>query len=168
MYINCAFDIADLRKIYDLGVQYIARMSALKLQFEKFLEFWGPPIVWAIVIFSFSSRTFAPVSQVYWQDFIAHKIVHVIEYMILSLLLFRGFLNSGQTRKKSFVASLVFSFAYGMTDELHQSLTPGRDPQLRDVLIDGMAATLGLWVVAYRLPFAPHKIQGFAKRIQIL
>ena len=39
--------------------------------------------------------------------------------------------------------SLIFSFLYACTDELHQIFVPGRSAQFRDVLIDTLGASFG-------------------------
>jgi len=33
---------------------------------------------------------------------------------------------------------------YGFTDEFHQSFTPGREPRIRDVIIDTIGGALGV------------------------
>lgn len=48
-------------------------------------------------------------------------------------------------------AAALLSLAYAVSDEYHQSWTPGRHPSWIDVGIDAIGATLGLWVVAPQL-----------------
>lgn len=62
---------------------------------RQLVFFWLPVIVWLLIIFSFSSRPTGVASQISWQDFIVKKTAHVVEYAILSFLLFRALLNSG-------------------------------------------------------------------------
>lgn len=105
-----------------------------------------------VVIFWFSSRPVAKVSEIYWPDFFLKKTAHLIEYAILFILLFRASKNV----KLSFLI-LVF---YALSDELHQSFTNGRDASLRDVFIDSLGGYLGLWFQKNLLPKAPKKLKN--------
>ena len=111
-------------------------MKKLKIYFLHFLIYWLPFIVWAVVIFSFSSNPTVKTSEVHWQDFFIKKTAHVVEYFVFSLLLYRGMINSGMKSKNIILIVVLTTFLYGLTDEFHQSFTPGREPKLRDVLID--------------------------------
>lgn len=122
-----------------------------------FLKYWLPPVMWAAVIFAFSSRPTATVSEIYWSDFFFKKFIHLVEYGILATLLYRGLINSKMQKTKAGYLSILLSFLYGASDEFHQSLTPGRDPTLRDVIIDTVGAGLAiyfLWKWTSKLPKA--------------
>lgn len=45
--------------------------------------------------------------------------------------------------KYTLAMSILFSFLYACTDELHQIFVPGRSAQFRDVLIDTLGASFG-------------------------
>jgi VanZ family protein len=47
------------------------------------------------------------------------------------------------------MATVVLAVLYGISDEFHQSLVPGREPSAMDVLIDGAGALIGIIVVKY-------------------
>ena len=110
----------------------------------KILKFWLPPILWGLVIFSFSSFKVGTATEIYWKDFIIKKTAHVIEYGILATLLYRAMVNSDIEKKKAIWLSILIAFLYGLTDEFHQSFTPGREPHLRDVIIDTIGGALGV------------------------
>ena len=46
--------------------------------------------------------------------------------------------------KYTLAMSILFSFLYACTDELHQIFVPGRSAQFRDVLIDTLGASFGI------------------------
>jgi hypothetical protein len=135
---------------------------------KKILEFWFPPIIWAILIFSFSSKSVPTTSEVYWQDFVIKKTAHIIEYAIFSVLIYRGFINSGVNQKQARLYSVLLAIIYALTDEFHQSFTPGRQPRIRDVIIDTIGAGLGIYSLWKLLPKAPLKLKNWAKKLQLI
>ena len=115
---------------------------------KKVLRYWLPPVIWGALIFSVSSTTVPQVSEVYWQDFVAHKTAHVIEYGILGILVYRALLQEKINKKQAVIFAIGVAFLYGLTDELHQSFTPFRTSRLRDVIIDTIGATFSLWIIS--------------------
>lgn len=116
----------------------------------RLAKYWFPPIIWAIVIFTFSSLQVGNSSEIYWKDFIFKKTAHLIEYAILAILLYRAMINSNIDKKKALIISIVITGLYGLTDEFHQSFTPGRGPSIRDVVIDTIGGAIGsLWAKKY-------------------
>lgn len=109
------------------------------------ISLWIPPIIWAGVIFSFSSLSITPTSEIFWKDFIIKKTAHIVEYAIFALLVYRALVGSGVAKTKSLVLSILLSTLYGVTDEIHQGFTPGREPKVRDVMIDSLGSTLGAY-----------------------
>lgn len=110
----------------------------------RFTKFWLPVILWAGVIFTFSSQPTIQTTDFFLGDFILKKTAHLIEYAILAILIFRGLVNSDVNRNKALIFSILIAFLYGISDEFHQSFTPGREPKLRDVIIDTIGATIGV------------------------
>lgn len=112
----------------------------------KIYKYWSPPILWSLIIFSFSSLQVGSSSEIYWKDFLVKKMAHLIEYAILAVLLYRAMINSNINKNKSIIFSLILASIYGLTDEFHQSFTPGREPRIRDVIIDTIGAGIGsIW-----------------------
>jgi hypothetical protein len=136
------------------------------LKFKLFIKYWLPFFLWAIVIFSFSSNPTVKTSEIHWQDFLIKKTAHVIEYFFFSLLLFRALRQSNIKGKKAVLLAIVVAFLYGMTDEFHQSFTPGREPKIRDILIDTGGAAL-FFVFLYKIAPRNKKLTEWVKMLQL-
>lgn len=139
-----------------------------KVKLHNFLIFWLPPVIWASIIFLFSSIPTVTTSTFYLWDFIIKKSAHFIEYGVLVTLLYRAFINSNMAKNKAQLYSLIISIIYAMTDEFHQSFTPGRGPSIRDVLIDSLGAYFFVYVLINNLKSMPNSIITFAKRIKVI
>ena len=74
------------------------------------------------------------------EDFILRKIAHILEYAILTFLLFRAI--SAQDRPvpvgKAIIFSIIIAFFYALSDEYHQNFIFGRQCSFKDVGIDGI------------------------------
>ncbi len=70
------------------------------------------------------------------------KVIHAGAYAVLAALL-----TVALGRRP--VAAIAAATLYGLTDELHQALVPGRTPDPLDLLADLAGATLGGLAVAY-------------------
>lgn len=108
------------------------RASAIRL--------WGPPVLWAAVIFAFSSVPDLGTGLGGW-DLLLRKLAHAAEYALLGLLLARA---AGRP-------ALAFALGalYAVGDEVHQTFVPGRAGSPLDVLLDAAGVALG--VVAWQL-----------------
>ena len=134
---------------------------------NKFIKFWLPVILWAALIFFFSSEALPPASRIYWRDFVVKKSAHVIEYAVFATLIFRAFINSGMERKKAAIYTLVLAMLYGITDEFHQSFTPGREPRIRDWIFDTIGAGFASYYLWKLLPKAPMRLKRWAESLQL-
>jgi len=112
---------------------------------KKFLKFWFPVIVWAGIIFILSS--IPNLESGLEQDFILRKIAHILEYAILTFLLFRAGISAGWQIKKAIIFSIIIAFLYALTDEYHQTFVFGREGRLEDVGFDsvGILIMVGIW-----------------------
>jgi VanZ family protein len=135
---------------------------------KRGLFFWAPVVVWAGVIFAFSSIPATPTSEIHWQDFIVKKSAHFVEYAILATLLFRALTGSGIERKRSGYLSILFSVLYAASDEFHQSFTPGREATVRDVLIDTAGAVSAVYYIQNILPNTKGNLRKLAKLMKII
>lgn len=135
----------------------------------KILKFWIPVVLWALVIFTFSSQESTRASQIHWQDFIIKKSAHMFVFGVLCGLLYRAFTNTSTSirHKTAGYLSLALASFYGVTDEFHQMFTPGREPTLRDVGFDTLGAIIAILVIRYALPKAPKAIQKWARVLEI-
>lgn len=131
------------------------------------VKYWIPFIAWAIVIYSFSSNPTVKTSEVHWQDFVVKKSAHLTEYFIFSLLLYRGLINTGVNSKKAILIVILSAFLYGLTDEFHQSYTPGREPKIRDVLIDSLGSIFFVYSLK-KVIIKSKKLANLARMIQLI
>lgn|SRR3972149_7400385 len=134
---------------------------------KKLFKLLFPPILWAGAIFLFSAFPTTPVSEIHWRDFVVKKSAHVIEYAILTILLYRAFKGYGVARGNAALFSIFMALLYGVTDEFHQSFTPGREPKVRDVFFDTIGALFAIYSLWNLLPKAPAKLKSWAKKLQI-
>ncbi len=110
----------------------------------KFFKLWLPVITWAGLIFFLSSIPSLKTRFEY--DFILRKIVHAVEYLILTFLLYRAFKGSfSMNIFQFFIYPATLSFFYAVSDEFHQSFVSGRSASIRDVLIDTIGI-LGFYI----------------------
>lgn len=117
----------------------------------KLLSRWFPAIIWMIVIFLLSSRQSVTISSEYVLNFLFFKTLHVMEYAILYVFLYRAV-------RHPFYA-FVLTMAYALTDEIHQTMVPTREGKPRDVIIDSIGATLAWIFIVKLLPIMPKKLQ---------
>ena len=113
---------------------------------------WGPLLMWSGVIFLGSTIPGASIADKPWVDLVLHKSVHVAEYFFLYLVAFRAF-------GRNLYWPLVFAVFYGLTDEAHQLLVPGRAGRLRDVGVDAFGSLLALIYLWKFYPKVPRKLR---------
>jgi len=101
-----------------------------------------PPIVVMAGIFWFSSQSSLPGPGIIWWDFLIKKTAHIIEYGLLFFSWQRALNWSRPRSKRRYAATFGIVIAYALTDEIHQSFTPGRHPMIRDVWFDFLGAFL--------------------------
>lgn len=138
-----------------------------KIDLNLVLKYWLPVVIWAFIIFIFSSRPTGTASQIVWTDFFIKKTAHVLIYGGLSTWIYRACINSDIAKKQSALIAIFFSFLYGLSDEFHQSFTPGRTPRLYDVGFDTIGASLAIYTIWKQLPKAPQPLKNWAKKLEI-
>lgn len=135
---------------------------------SSFFKNWLPVILWAGLIFFFSTEQFSFGRTETWfgallnwfypgipADFeesihhLARKLGHWSAYFVFALLLVRAMRlakpDPWQWRRA--VWTLILIFLYALSDEWHQSFVPSRGPSLSDVLLDFFGGLCGvLWV----------------------
>jgi len=92
---------------------------------------WLPVLVWAGVIFAFSSIPSLNSGLGTW-DYVLRKGAHMTEYAILAVLLVRA--------TGSYMWAFVLAVAYAGSDEFHQTFVRGRHGSPIDVGIDAVGA----------------------------
>ncbi len=97
------------------------------------------------IIFVMSSRQRISLADTEVENFLIFKSLHVIEYAILYILLFRATFKSF-TKKISnqsiFTIAIISSILYAVSDELHQTFVPTRQGAIRDIFIDTIGILL--------------------------
>src|SRR5919197_5330542 len=104
---------------------------------SRALTVWLPVLVWAAVIFTFSSIPSLSSGLGLW-DTVLRKAAHLTEYAVLGALLYRAFEREAP--------ALAAGIAYAATDELHQHFVRGRHGAPVDVAIDAVGLALGMLV----------------------
>jgi len=105
---------------------------------------WTPAMILMAVIFLASSTASADLPDYGALDTLVKKGGHLTGYGLLALAYWFGLTGSG-VHKRQFSLAWSMALLYALTDEFHQSFTPGRHPALLDVfLFDGGGAALAL------------------------
>ena len=109
------------------------------------LRLWAPVVLWAAVIFAFSSVSDLGTGLGTW-DLVLRKIAHATEFAVLGALLLRAL--------RAEWAAVAAGIAYAISDELHQHFVPGRVGSPLDVAIDAVGVITGvvLWRVIESRP----------------
>lgn len=102
---------------------------------SRALTVWLPVVLWAAVIFTFSSVPSLSTGLGTW-DTVLRKGAHVTEYAILGALLYRALGREA--------LALAAGIAYAATDEVHQYFVRGRHASPVDVAIDATGVALGM------------------------
>ncbi|MDP6374075.1 MAG: VanZ family protein [Vicinamibacterales bacterium] len=106
---------------------------------------WVPVAAHMGLIYASSSMRGSAVPSV-----LPDKLVHGAVYGLLGGLLLRALAGgrwAGVTAWTA-AAAVAITIAYGASDEWHQSFVPGRTPELGDLVVDSLAATvvvLAVW-----------------------
>ncbi len=132
---------------------------------RPFVESWVPVILWAGVIFYFSSDQFSAdhtsriVSPLlHWLapsisleveqsiHFTVRKLGHLTEYFLFAALLMRALrdLGDGKWDHRAAISSLVVIFLFACSDEFHQSFVPSRSASFGDSLLDSIGGFCGV------------------------
>lgn len=108
----------------------------------RVLVYWGPPLLYAGIIFYLSSQS-DPLPSVPIWDF--DKILHLVEYTGLGVLLCRALFRESRwaSPRSALLGAAMLGAIYGLTDEWHQSLVPNREADPMDFLTDACGSLLG-------------------------
>lgn len=78
---------------------------------------------------------------------IIRKIAHFSIYTLVGLLLM-GLLSTYKIKEKwRVMLSVLLGMMYAISDEVHQSFTPGRTPKIADIYIDTLGVILGALLI---------------------
>lgn len=79
---------------------------------------------------------------------IIRKIAHFSIYTLVGFLLMALFSTYENIKRKyQIYISTIIGILYAISDEIHQSFTPGRGPKITDVFIDSLGVFFGITVI---------------------
>jgi VanZ family protein len=133
------------------------------------LKPWLAVLLWAVVIFTFSTNVFSSDNTsriilpiLHWLfprtnpdglealHAMIRKSGHIFEYFVLGVLLFRAVRAPARGWNLRWAASALFLAAlFAASDEFHQAFVPSRGSSVWDVLLDTCAAAVAqllLWL----------------------
>lgn len=117
-----------------------------KLRLKRLFLYWLPVFLFAGLIFYLSSMPGSELLELPGVPEIEFlpTVGHVVEYAILSFLLFRVVANaeSSALRVNAYFFAIFFAILFGVTDELHQFFVSGRDCSGVDLFFDGVGSCL--------------------------
>lgn len=95
-----------------------------------------------IIIFYFSSQQTTGIGgDSYWLRFTVLKSFHLIEYAILTILLFISI--------KKYNYLILTAYLYALSDELHQTFISGRTGRFRDSLFDLTGILIAILIINF-------------------
>ncbi len=126
----------------------------------KKIKYFIPAMILMIIIFMFSNQSGGESSSlsgqiVVWIEHYLHisipeliirKGAHMAEYAVLTFTFIYGFYKSKFPINKVYLFSLVATFLYACSDEIHQLFSNGRAGQFTDVLIDTTGGLVALFM----------------------
>lgn len=120
------------------------------------LSLWGPVLAYMALIFYQSSLTDAPLPGA-----VNDKVAHAGGYALLGGLVIRA-LAGGFGRpvhRMTALLAVAITVLYGVSDEWHQSLVPGRVADAADVAADAVGAVIAVgaaWACGILWPRPAH------------
>jgi VanZ family protein len=116
---------------------------------------WGPAIIIMGIIYIASSTPGSDLPDFGYANFLAMKGGHLLGYTLLSAAFLHGLSNGGHITRWRIAVTWILVILYAVSDEWHQSFTPGRNPALLDISIDTAGGLLGvvfLYFIRKKLP----------------
>lgn len=112
----------------------------------RFITYWVPVILYAGLIVFLSSLSSPGVDFITIVPGFDDKIIHAVEYAVLAILCYRALRHTTTTQWNYYspLLSVIAAIVFGITDEIHQAFVPLRQPDVWDVLADGIGATVGV------------------------
>jgi len=139
--------------------------SVLSSRIRTILWGWGPVLGMMALLFVASAQPkyeppggsdtvyFSGVVPVFpdgW-DFLIKKSSHVLVYGLFAVLTQRALLLHGWAVQRAAVMAVLLVVGYALTDEFHQSFTPGRRASFLDIGFDTLGALVAVLLVGYLL-----------------
>lgn len=126
------------------------------------------PLFWMAVIFMLSHqpasvssgqsgvfveqlRHIAPSIDQQLLTFLVRKGAHIFAYFVLGILAFNALWRVDLSKLKfnyPVGLSIIVCALYAVSDEFHQLFVSGRSGEIRDIIIDSCAATVGVFIIS--------------------
>lgn len=116
------------------------------LERHKVVLVYLPLVFYWILLFTLTSLPSQSVPSVGVND----KVEHLLAYFGLSFLMYLTLLfqkKSITLKKNALLFTLLFVLGYGILDEVHQLLIPGRSCELLDFMADMLGGIIGIIIV---------------------
>lgn len=110
--------------------------------FERWWR-WLPVVGWMLLITYWSAQSELPIDTQWIHRLLRgqqHPLAHAAAFGILAVLVRWAVERTPGATLWAF----LFSAAFGAVDEWHQSFTPGRHPDIKDLIVDSLAAALAV------------------------
>lgn len=122
------------------------------LERQKLVLVYLPLIFYWIILFTLTTLPAQSVPSVGVSD----KIEHLLAYLVLSILLYLTLLfqkKSVLLKNYAMLFTSLIVFAYGVLDEVHQLMIPGRSCELLDFFADILGGIIGIIIIKILLRF---------------
>lgn len=126
------------------------------------------PLLWMAVIFILSQQPasissgqsgvfveqlhyIAPSIDQQLLTFLVRKGAHIFAYFVLGILTFNALWRVDLSKFKfnrPAMLSIIVCALYAVSDEFHQLFVSGRSGEIRDIIIDSCAATVGVFIIS--------------------
>jgi VanZ family protein len=116
------------------------------LERQKLVLVYLPLVFYWIILFTLTTLPVQSVPSVGVSD----KIEHLLAYFVLSILLYLTLLFQKKSvlfKNYAMLFTLLIVFTYGVLDEVHQLMIPGRSCELLDFLADVFGGIIGIIVI---------------------
>lgn len=110
------------------------------------LFYWLPVLFWCAGIFYLSSVPDLKSALPSGWDYILRKLAHITEYAGLAFLFFRA-ASQSIGKHRAIAYATLFSFAFALSDEYHQTFVAGRSGNGVDVTIDSIGIFLAVFLI---------------------
>lgn len=108
---------------------------------SKIIFNWVILFLYMFFIFYFSSLEKVDLIDKMPEFRLKDKIIHFVEYCILSLFVYNAFKQHKFLNEKIIYYTIMFSFIYGITDEIHQSFVLFREFSFYDLFADFLGSS---------------------------
>lgn len=105
-------------------------------------------IGWMCLIFLISARSSVPQPPGITPE-ITSNVGHFSVYFVLAILIWWVLGGFGLEGRRRWLLAFGLTVLYGISDEWHQTFVPGRQPDLMDLMVDGVGAACGLYVAGW-------------------